>query len=495
MSESLERSILSGRAEDLSPRHLEKLPIVPPLKSAYNGILESVRNVSEGVLNSAWFSVIGLYGSGKTFLLRRVAHEALRKHENVIPIYFYLGNKDEILLFTSLGKYIGDVEEYIKSNGKIASTKTHGEPGLWGKRLEALKEVYEKVKGEKEKIKYDVELFFNAMRELNRKGYYPLIVLDEFERVVYTGEGISDSNSALLNFDYLSQHFLELTRGHLFQGVGVLALTEDLPTLVRKAKREGFPQVSQVERVRVGDYEKLEIASPNIVFNGKYSLNWNYDHLNMLCKELGILLPQDLINAVSRILPTPRAIININNRARELGIEKVDRKSIYKLIEEPLETLTDSMKKYETKSGNPLLYPTAKWDEWFKTLLEEGYYAINRNELPVIGKLIRERGLISKRKEEKGEGRKEDDEKRMREIGRWVIDTLVDCGLYDKVGKVYYLKRELMAYLLRIERLPSGEYTDLSRVLEIIGSAVEERRERSRNYRRRTSKSAKEKSS
>lgn len=485
MSENSERLVLPERAEDLRPGYLEKQPIVPPLESAYNGILESVKNVSEGVLNSAWFAVVGLYGSGKTFLLRRVAHEALR-YENVIPIYFYLGKKDEILLFKSLGEYLKEVEEYVESNGKRATTRTHGEPGLWGERLKALKEVYDKVKGEKEK-KYDVELFFNAMNELNRKGYYPLIVLDEFERVVYTGEGIRDSDPAVRNFDYLSQHFLELTRGHEFQGVGVLALTDDLPALVKKAKKEGFPHVPQVERVRVGDYEKLEIAGPNIAFNRKYSLNWSFDHLNGLCEKLGIQLPRDLIDAVSRVLPTPRAIINISNRARELGIGKVDRKSVYKLVEEPLGTLIDSMKKYKTKSGKPLLFPTAKWDEWFKTLLEEGYYAIDRSELPVIGKLIREKGLISERKGKKSE-------KIMRDVGRWVVNTLVDCGLYDKSGKDYYLKRELMAYLLGIERLPSGEYTDLSRVLEIIASAVEERRERSRKYRKRTSKPAKEKS-
>lgn len=494
MSESSGRLILPERAEDLSPGYLGKLPIIPPLKPAYDGVLESIRNVSEDVLNSAWIAVIGLYGSGKTFLLRRITHEALREYENIIPIYFYLGKKDEILLFKSLGEYIKEIEEYVESNGKRASTRTHGEPGLWGERLKVLKEVYDKVKGEKEKTKYDIELFFNSMKELNRAGYYPLIVLDEFERVVYTGEGIRDSDPAIRNFDYLSQHFLELTRGHEFRGIGVLALTDNLPALVRKAKNEGFPHVSQVERVRVGDYEKLEIASPNIVFNRKYSLNWSSDNLNMLCKELGILLPQDLINAVSRVLPTPRAIININNIARELGIGKVDRKTAYKFIEKPLETLIDSMKMYKTKSGKPLLFPTAKWDGWFKTLLEEGYYAINRYELSVIGKLIKERGLISMKKGEKVEERKEDGEKRMRDIGRGVVYTLVNCGLYDKIGKAYYLKRELMAYLLGIERLPSGEYTDLRRVLEIIGSAVEERRERSRKYRMHTSKSAEEKS-
>jgi len=478
LSGSSEKLILSTRAEDLSLKYLEKLPIIPPLRPAYEGIFNGIKNVSEGNLNSAWFTVIGLYGSGKTFLLRRIAHEALQRYENVIPIYFYLGIKNEILLFTSLHKYINDVEEYVKSDGKITSTRTHGEPELWSERLKVLREVYDKVDKEKSK-KLDIELFFDAMKELNRRGYYPFIVLDEFERVVYTGEGIRDLEPAIRNFDFISQHFLELTRGHLFKGVGVLALTDELSELVKKAKKEAFPHVAQVESVRGGDYEKLEIASPNIVFNQEYRLDWNHIYLNILCEKLGIMLPQDLVDMLSNVLPTPRAIITIANRARELGIEKVDRKSVYKLIEGPLETLIKSMQTYKTKSGRPLIFPTAKWDGWFKTLLEEGYYVINKNELPVIGKLIR---------------KEEGDERKAYSFGRNVVNTLVNYGLYDKVGKVYYLKRELMAYLLGIERLPSGEYTDLNRVLKIIESAVEERRERAKKYRERAQKASKKES-
>ncbi|MEM3989329.1 MAG: hypothetical protein QW479_02905, partial [Desulfurococcaceae archaeon] len=85
-------------------------------------------------------------------------------------------------------------------------------------------------------------------------------------------------------------------------------------------------------------------------------------------------------------------------------------------------------------------------------------------------------------------------ERKAYSFGRNVVNTLVNYGLYDKVGKVYYLKRELMAYLLGIERLPSGEYTDLNRVLKIIESAVEERRERAKKYRERAQKASKKES-
>ncbi|MEM4652817.1 MAG: hypothetical protein QW535_01785 [Candidatus Nezhaarchaeales archaeon] len=478
MSGSSEKPILPpARAEDLSLKNLEKLPIIPPLRPAYEGICNGIKNVSEGNLNSAWFTVIGLYGSGKTFLLRRIAHEALQKYENVIPIYFYLGVKDEILLFNSLGKYMKEIEEYVRSEGKMASTRTHGEPKLWGERLNVLREVHDKVG--KEKGKMDIELFFDAMKELNRRGYYPFVVLDEFERVVYTGEGIVGSELAIRNFDFLSQHFLELTRGHLFKGVGVLALTDELSELIRKAKEGKFLHVGQVEEVRIRDYTKLEIASPNIVFNQEYRLDWNSIYLDMLCKSLGISLPQDLIDMLSNVLPTPRTVITIANRARELGVEKVDRKSVYKLIEGPLETLIKSMRAYKTKSGRPLIFPTAKWDEWFKMLLEEGYYVINKSELPVIGKLIR---------------KEEGDERKAHGFGRNVVNTLVNYGLYDKVARVYYLKRELMAYLLDIERLPSGDHTNLNRVLKIIESAVEERRERAKKYRELAQKASKKES-
>ncbi|MEM4965099.1 MAG: hypothetical protein QXT13_13215 [Pyrobaculum sp.] len=490
--------VTSTRAEDLALRRLENVPIVPPLSLAYEGILKHVESVNEGDLNSAWFAVIGLYGSGKTLLMRRIAHESVQRYQNIIPIYFYLGKKDEILLYDSLGEYVKEVEEYVNSNKP--STRVHGQPEHWSEKLEALKEAYNKITEERNKTEYSedeteysIELFFRVMKELNRKGYYPLILLDEFERIVYTGEGIRGSPKAISNFDYFSQHFLELTRGHIFKGVGVIALTHDLPELVKKAKNEGFPHVSEVEKVREGDYEKLEIVSPNIVFNQKYFLHWSYEHLKTFCEKLNISLSEDLIEIVSYTLPLPRVIISIYNRARELGIENVDSESFYKLIKDQLETLISHIRKYRTKNGKLLVSHAAKWDGRLKALLEEGYYFVKMDKLHEVSKLIREKGLMVSKKMERSE--EEYEEERAFRTGRSIVETLVKYGLYhfDSVKKVYHLRPEIMAYLLQIERLPSGEKADLNRVVEIIESAIEEKRRKSEGRRRKRVESNEEK--
>lgn len=484
--------VISTRAEDLALRPLENVPIVPPLSLAYEGILKHIESVIKDYLYSAWFAVIGLYGSGKTLLLRRIAHESVQRYRNIIPIYFYLGKKNEILLFDSLGEYVKEVEEYVNSNKP--STRVHGQPGHWSERLEALKEAYNKITEERNTTKYNIELFFRVMKELNRKGYYPLILLDEFERIIYTGEGIRGSPVAILNFDYFSQHFLELTRGgQLFKGVGVIALTHDLPELVRKAKNEGFPHVSEVEKVRVGNYEKLEFVSPNIVFNQKYFLHWSYEHLKTFCEKLNISLSEDLIEIVSYTLPLPRVIISIYNRARELGIENVDSKSFYKLIKDQLETLISHIRKYRTKNGKLLVSHAAKWDWRLKALLEEGYYFVKMDKLHEVSKLIREKGLMVSKKMKRG--KEEYEEERAYRTGRSIVETLVKYGLYhfDSAKKVYHLRPEIMAYLLQIERLPSGEKADLNRVVEIIESAIEEKRRKSEGRRRKRVESNEEK--
>lgn len=460
----------------MSPKHLTELPVdISPLGPAYRGILESIKRVSEGVENAAWFAVIGYYGSGKTLLLRRIAHESMKKFGNVVPIYFYLGIKDEILLFDSLGKYISDVESVVRGVYKF-KPKVHGDTEDWVKtrRLEALKQAYESVrqayeprKKEDENVKY----FFEAMRRLNELGYTPLVFFDEFERVVYTGEGVVGSDQAVRNLYVLSEQFLELTRGHLFGGVGVIALTDDMRSLLEKAMKENRPHVSQIQNVAGIRYEQLKFASPNIVYSGVYRLNWTHDSLEVLSKILQITLPVDFIRILAQVLPTPRGLLTIAKKAYEMNLTQPGKKDLYKLYKDRVESFINALRAERTSDNRPIIYPTSAWDERFKKLLEEGFYVVGRNELSSVGQLFAKPEEAGKLTEDSARG-----------IGRNIMNTLVDYGLYEKSGKEYVLRRELMAFFLEIERLPSGQTATMRDVIEIVKRSIEERRKRTREY-------------
>ncbi|MEM4827984.1 MAG: hypothetical protein QXK07_08105, partial [Desulfurococcaceae archaeon] len=316
---------------------LEELPVdIEPMGSAYRGIHEGIRSVLDERIGSAWYTVIGLYGSGKTLLLRRIAHEAVNNYPKVIPIYFYMGLVDEILLFQSLQKYVNELENYVQK--KQTSRKIHGYPEKWGERPKVLREVVEEVKGLKER---DFNLFVEAMKRLNERGYYPLIIFDEFERLIYTGEGLGTPprEESLHNFAKLSDHFHELIRGFLFDGVGVIALTDSLANLVEKAykERELRPHVGRVEDIIKVKYINLKFASPTIVLHS-YQLKWTELHLETLCKRLEIILPKDFIVTIARVLPTPRAVLSIVYRAHARGLELAGKKDIYELIRDNVET-------------------------------------------------------------------------------------------------------------------------------------------------------------
>lgn len=450
---------------------LEELPVdIEPMGSAYRGIHEGIRSVLDERIGSAWYTVIGLYGSGKTLLLRRIAHEAVNNYPRVIPIYFYMGLVDEILLFRSLQKYANELENYVQK--KQASRKIHGYSEKWGERPKVLREVVEEVKGLKER---DFNLFVEAMKRLNERGYYPLIIFDEFERLIYTGEGLGTppSEESLHNFAMLSDHFHELIRGFLFDGVGVIALTDTLANLVEKAykERELRPHVGRVEEIIKVKYINLKFASPTIVLHS-YQLKWTELHLETLCKRLEIILPKDFIVTIARVLPTPRAVLSVVYRAHTRGLELVGRKDVYELFKDNVETFIKELRTRKTSSGRPVISPTTKWDEWFKILLENGYYYVTKEDLPVIGEIL------------KPTTRTRSEKTTPEDIAKRSLNSLLNFGIYEEGGKgVYVLRKELLAYFLGIERLPTGEVADPDSVVNYIVSNVEERRRKSKEYR------------
>lgn len=460
--------------------YLEKLPVdIEPMGSAYRGIHEGIRNIISGRVGSEWYAVVGLYGTGKTLLLRRIAHEAVNNYHRIIPIYFYMGRVDEILLFRTLQNYVNELERYVSKKPESITVlgKIHGNPEAWRERLSILQEVVEEVKGLKER---DFNLFVEVMKRLNDRGYYPLVIFDEFERLVYTGEGLGTppSGESLYNFAMLSDHFHELTRGVLFSGIGVIALTDTLENLIEKADKERDlrPHVKHVEEYTKVKYINLKFSSPTIVFNGVYHLDWSELHLETLCNRLGVILPKDFIVTIAKVLPTPRAILSAVDKARRRGFKLAGKRDVYKLLENEIKNFMEKLRGLRTSSGRPVVYATSKWDEWLVTLLEHGYYYITREDLAKIGELLIP---LSKTRSEKITPEK---------VASSVLNSLLNYGVYERRGKgVYVLRRELLALFLGIERLPTGERADINSVMNYMSLIIEERRRKAREYREKQS--------
>jgi hypothetical protein len=75
---------------------------------------------------------------------------------------------------------------------------------------------------------------------------------------------------------------------------------------------------------------------------------------------------------------------------------------------------------------------------------------------------------------------------------RNVLNKLEELGLYNKIEKgTYALNKYIFAYLIGIERLPSGESTSLENIIKIISENVRKIREK-RKARQKKSASKKE---
>lgn len=481
-------------AEALVPNDLDKVSIdMEPLSSAYRGIMSGVEDVNSERVVGKWYAIIGLYGSGKTLLLRKIAHDAVNKFNKIIPIYFYMGIVDEMLLFKSLTEYVAEIEKYVVEGFvKVGKrVKIHGSREAWENKVKVLKEVVEETKSSGKGS--DFELFIETMKKLNVKGYYPLIIFDEFERIIYTGEGFGTPPNPLVvnNFVLFANYFHELTRHILFSSVGVIALTDTLTNLIDKASIERPRHVIAVEETSKIKYTELKFRSPTIVFDGVYRLNWSAENLSKLCSKLGYDLRQEIIDVIAKIIPTPRAILSLIKKASDAEITLNTRKDIYKLIEQNIDELINRLYREKTSSGKPLLYSSSKWDEWFKKLISEGYFIITRDDLETIGKLLEPLRSRREEKEEVTERAKTSEYVRLKNIARNTLNKLVEYGLYENIGKgMYVVNRDILAYSLGIDRLPTGEVTTLDNLIKYICERVEARRRRMKEYRlKRSSKS------
>jgi len=478
---------LYPKAEDYTQDALAKIDInIGPVGAAYRGMSEEISRVAKGSKIFSSIYIEGLYGSGKTLVLRKLVYDLVSgpeksEFEKVIPLYFFLGEMDFRLL-DELGKYVSDVKAYI--NGEITyKPNIIGKREDWKAKMSAIELIEETIKNIKSKYSKDDEErhvlgFFEVLRELNRKGYYPLVVFDEFERVIYTGDGLR-SGVGVSSFVLFTMRYLELTRGHIYSGVFIIATTKSISELVEVAVKENRPHISGIfARIGISKASDFPMTRAHIVYDREYVLGWLRSDLEFLARRYGLLLHEGLLNLISTVLPTPRAIVQIYTKLREIlppekKADVITPIEFYMLIEPRIVELLERLKK-ERIDGKYLIAPRALWPERFVKLLSSGYFAIKSVIYEEIAKIL-EISTLDVRKD--------------RQKVSNIMHTLAELELFEAVGAgEYRLNPIILAYALKIERLPDGSVATLNEVINKIKSAIKEKREKQRKYRERERK-------
>jgi len=471
------------RAETIPNKILKDIKIsVGPTVAAYKGIMKEIEDVVRGAKNFSPIYIEGLYGTGKTLVLRKVVYDVVSGpnkgfFKNVIPIYFYLGETD-FLLMRAVEEYLSNLRSYVDK--AIEHPVTIGEREDWVERVKVLEESINSVKEKIKEIKPRDEprAFFEVVKEVRNRNYIPLVVFDEFERVIYTGDGLK-SEGAQFSLAEFSRRYLELTRGHIFSGIFILASTRPLRELLKEAYEEARPHLRTLANELGISMEKIAEDFPmiraHIVYDYSTALIWGAIDLEALAREYNMILHMDLIRIISYVLPTPRAIIQINNKlsliitpeekgARTVGLEKfydVIRTEIQRLILELKKTYIDN---------RPLVPPRSKWLERFEALLQQGYYYISSKNM----KTIEIAKILDLLKEEE-----KIDEKKLKQKIEGVIHKIYEVGLYEKIGPgEYILNPHILAFALGVERLPDGSSADLDTLINKIKIKIKEIREK-----------------
>jgi hypothetical protein len=477
---------LARRGEDYPVTALEKINIVDisPLNYIFKNIKDKAEQVGNRELNSAWILLIGKYGSGKTILLRYFAHQLVNEKENIIPIYYLLSKPDHATLFKRIKSLIDEIEKYI-SNPKLTAPTLYGKPDGWikGEKLKVLKDAIKEVE-EKQQTSSEFEKFIGVMRVLNMKDYIPVLIFDEFERLIYTGEGLT-TDEALLTFKDMVTNFLSLTRGHLFNGVGILASTARIKDLFEISVKGGYTHIgklSQIMRLQIVSSNLdslagvLTMISPNIEYSSELVIKWYYKDLKKFNDVYNLGVPDDIIQLLSKVYPTPRALCriyeelkyrNVKFESKEEKIQGTEKKVwdiFYEIIEGRLNELLGGLVNFKL-DNKPLLYRKAEWDKHLINLCKKGYYVIKWEEMEKIAEDI----------ELKGKSTKISKKERLRNI----LNKLYQLGIYEKIEKgTYALNSYLFAYLIGVERLITGEEAKLENIIEIIKEKVKELREK-----------------
>jgi hypothetical protein len=124
------------------------------------------------------------------------------------------------------------------------------------------------------------------------------------------------------------------------------------------------------------------------------TLSWNEEHLGDLAREYGLSLDQNVIRLLSIVLPTPRAIVQIDIKVRSyLGgaPQVVSLKEFYNVIKHGIMSFVERLKK-ERVDGKPVVGAGARWHERFLKLLENGYFFVHYNTYDKVAEVVRGHG-------------------------------------------------------------------------------------------------------
>ncbi|MEM1604523.1 MAG: hypothetical protein QXI15_07935 [Zestosphaera sp.] len=452
-------SVAEGKAENLPPTVLDSLRVVG-FEEEFNQVLSDVMRVDYVKLpiHRAVY-VEGYYGSGKTYFLRKLAHEAT-KLPNTIPIYFYLSS--DALLFEALSRYVNEVREYVRS-GK-ASIHVVGFPGAWAGKVSVL----ERCLNECAVLVVDeVDKFLAVMSCLEKNGYRPLVVFDEIERVIF-GDALKDERTFEAFVPFFTR-FIELIRPSRFHGVVVIATTYSVDSLIDKALweagRESFiNKLSKRINIDLVDFRQ-RVKFPMIVaetnkgyYDARILLKWDYYKLRKVRDYLNLKEVSDsLLSTLSRILPTPRCLIQMS-RALRMTTPLYKDKLFYSVIKDRLDLLIKKLKQpvYSVVDGrvraSSVVTPLTRWHELLEKLLKEEYIEITPNDYLEIAKLLgmhvnaADRSSLMKAKSKVSS----------------FMSKLISLGFYERFGKEIVLNSYFVAYLLGIDKLPDGSDASLN---------------------------------
>jgi hypothetical protein len=473
---------LQPKAESYSQEVLAKIDInIGPVGAVYRGVIDEVRSVARGSKNFSAIYIEGLYGSGKTLVLRKLVYDIISgplkdQFKNIMPIYFFLGGMDFKLL-QGLKNYIEELKTYVSSERKVPiKPYILGERADWKSRFPLLEKCLEIVSKVEERYKKEEEKetlgFFEVLGEMNKQeidgeSCRPLLIFDEFERVLYTGDGLKTDvgKTAFVTF---AQRYLELTRGHLYSGGFIIATTKPIKDLLDNAIKERRPHISFIfERLglRMDRPEDFHMIRPHIVYDYWDRLAWLYQHLDDLANKYGFLLHLDLLHLISDILPIPRTIIQIDRKVRiNLGRTPnvVSPKEFYNVIRPRIEEFIEVLKK-EKIGSRFIIAPRTLWHERFVKLLENGYFVIRSSEYEKVAEALN----ITV----------QDHDKSKQRVSQ-ILRQLSALGLYERLGAgEYRLNPYILAYALEIESLPDGSRADLGELIMKIKNAIIKTRE------------------
>jgi hypothetical protein len=476
---------LYPKAESYRQDILAKIDInIGPVGYAYRGLLRELDEVVRGskIYSAAYLE--GLYGSGKTLVLRKLVYDIIsgpdkEKYKNVIPIYFFLGEIDFRLL-QELKKYFEDLITYINTEVHPVRPNIIGEKSDWKSRLPILEETVKFITEVEKSYKLDEERevlgFFHVLREINKRGYYPLLIFDEFERVIYTGDGLKSGLSRKAFVTYTTR-YLELTRGHLYSGMFVITTTRPIDELVKTAVEEERPHMhfilSELAISPSKVVEDFPLVRGHIVYDFKARLDWLEPHLELLANRYGLILHRELLHLVAHVLPIPRAIVQIDKKIKiHLGAKPdvVTPQDLYNVLEPMIVKFVERLKK-EKIDNRSIITARTQWHLKFIELLKKGFFVVKSSVYNDVAKVL---------------GISIEDSRKARQKVSQLLRDLSKLELFEATGEgEYRLNPHILAYALEIDRLPDGSIASLDEVIGKIKNAIKRKREVQKKYRER----------